>query len=249
MHETSYLAVGNLVFYCVANTLGFLYVNVSNMNLSRKSVLFSNHESRCDFVMTVLMAPLFYFIGNNVAMRAEYDMTENSQNKHDDDPDYSYWECISYNMSLWATAFAFGLQFTHFDVSFMRGFSLSPEHIRRWNGGIWTVAIVLLIIMLGGLGYLIYLWNSAGIVWAFFAILGVELIFFVTVTCVLKRTHYLHVHHYTWAMMCLPLLSLQAGFATFLCGWINGVMIEGGARWGYDPIWIRKKPRRESECN
>ena len=74
-HQTSYLPVGNLAFYWAMNLLGFLYVNVSNMNLSRKSVLFSNHESKYDFVMTAAMAPIFFFLGNNIALRATIDLS------------------------------------------------------------------------------------------------------------------------------------------------------------------------------
>ena len=70
-YNTTYFSFGNIIFYIVMNIIGFLYVNLSNMNYSRKSVLFSNHESRKDFVMTIFLSPIFYFIGNNVALRSE----------------------------------------------------------------------------------------------------------------------------------------------------------------------------------
>ena len=89
--------------------------------------------------------------------------------------------------------------------------------------------------------------------WLFFAILGLELLVFVGVTWCLKRTHYLHLHHYTWAMCCILILGVQQPFISFLCGWANGVMVEGAARWGYDPIWKRKedqvKEEKESELS
>jgi hypothetical protein len=28
-------------------------------------------------------------------------------------------------------------------------------------------------------------------------------------------------------------------------GFCNGMMIEGGSRWGYDPIWIRNEKPKE----
>ena len=34
---------------------------------------------------------------------------------------------------------------------------------------------------------------------------------------------------------------------TFLHGVSNGVMIEGGARWGYDPIWEKKNEDHDCE--
>lgn len=67
------------------------------------------------------------------------------------------------------------------------------------------------------------------------------------VTCLLRKTHYLHVHHYTWAGMCLVLVgAAQTPYVSVLCGWFNGVMIEGGARWGYDPIWNKKKTEKKA---
>lgn len=45
-------------------------------------------------------------------------------------------------------------------------------------------------------------------------------------------------------------------FITFCAGLFNGIMLEGGANWGFDPIWLKKKhipklmtskPRQEIE--
>ena len=30
-----------------------------------------------------------------------------------------------------------------------------------------------------------------------------------------------------------------------MMGFCNGMMIEGGCRWGYDPIWIKNEPPRD----
>lgn len=30
-----------------------------------------------------------------------------------------------------------------------------------------------------------------------------------------------------------------------MMGFCNGMMIEGGCRWGYDPIWIKNEPRKD----
>jgi len=70
------------------NTLGFLYVNICNMNRSRKSVLFSNHESRADFVMTICFTPIFFILGNMINLRSPQDLSSLGE------PEYTYWECI-----------------------------------------------------------------------------------------------------------------------------------------------------------
>ena len=49
----------------------------------------------------------------------------------------------------------------------------------------------------------------------------------------------IHLHHYTLMMIILSLLSYQDAFTTLLSGYFNGVMIEGAANYGYDPIFER----------
>jgi hypothetical protein len=85
------------------NTLGFLYVNVSNMNYSRKSVLFSNHESRVDFAMTICFTPIFFLLGNMINLRSAHDLSGLGE------VEYTYWECIGWNFGIWTVAFILGI--------------------------------------------------------------------------------------------------------------------------------------------
>ena len=86
------------------NVLGFVYVNVSNMNWSRRSLFFSNHENRRDFFLTVIFAPIFFFLGNNVCLRGQQDLSGLEKPET-----YAYWDCVLYNFCLWTLAFIFGL--------------------------------------------------------------------------------------------------------------------------------------------
>ena len=58
------------------------------------------------------------------------------------------------------------------------------------------------------------------------------------VTVILRKTHKVHIHHYTACLMGLPLIGYPHGYLVFISGWTNGVYIEGVARWGFDPVWI-----------
>lgn len=118
-YDTTYFALNNFVYYCMMNIIGYVYVNVSNMNFSRKSLMHNNHERRRDFVLTIIFAPIFYFLGNNINLRAENDLAEIGES-------HSYWNCFLWNYCFWTPAYIIGLQFTHFDVELFRGFSLSP---------------------------------------------------------------------------------------------------------------------------
>lgn len=35
----------------------------------------------------------------------------------------------------------------------------------------------------------------------------------------------------------MSFICYQSIFVTVVHGYFNGMMIEGGARWGYDPVW------------
>lgn len=113
--------------------------------------------------------------------------------------------------------------------------------MRKWGTFLWVVFITLICLFLGAFGYVVYLWINVDRAWLLFTFFGFEVLLFLGVTIALRKSHFLHMHHYTIAMCLIPFVSLQDGFLTFIGAYCNGVMIEGGSRWGYDPIWIRKK--------
>lgn len=76
--------------------------------------------------------------------------------------------------------------------------------------------------------------------WGVFIIL-----MFVFITLCARKTHYLHVHHYTVGMVIIALIGYQSIPAAIIQGFCNGMMIEGGCRWGYDPIWNKRKPSEQ----
>jgi len=47
----------------------------------------------------------------------------------------------------------------------------------------------------------------------------------------------LHIHHYFLAFMMLTFICYQNEVLTICHGFAMGMFIEGGCRWGYDPIW------------
>ena len=102
-YDTTYIALENLTYYIIMNTLDFIYVNICNMNYSRKSILFSNHENRKDFFKTIAFSPIFYFLGNNVAMRSPHDLSGLKG------VEYDYWDCVTYNVGIWTSAYILGL--------------------------------------------------------------------------------------------------------------------------------------------
>ena len=98
----------------------------------------------------------------------------------------------------------------------------------------------MIVTTISALVYLTYLYVEAGVTWYYGLILISTILFFTVPTYILRKTHELHVHHTNIGMFFALMLGYQNVLVSILHGIANGVMIEGGARWGYDPIWERK---------
>ena len=91
---------------------------------------------------------------------------------------------------------------------------------------------------------------GAGPVFVPYLVWGLLIVaFMVLKTICLRKTHRLHVHHYTVGMIFIALIGYQSIVAGITQGFCNGMMIEGGGRWGYDDIWIKeKKDEKKTEA-
>jgi hypothetical protein len=94
-----------------------------------------------------------------------------------------------------------------------------------------------LVLLLAILGYIITMYYFCGVLWYYVGFLALIILGFAVPTFVLRKTHKLHVHHYTVGMVIIAMLGYQSIPAAIFHGLANGMMIEGGSRWGYDPIW------------
>ena len=56
----------------------------------------------------------------------------------------------------------------------------------------------------------------------------------------------LHLHHYVIACFMLTVVCYQSPFISFFYGFMNGMAVEGGCRWGFDPIWEKKEPESKA---
>jgi len=68
---------------------------------------------------------------------------------------------------------------------------------------------------------------------------GVFLGGLVLITLILRKTHYLHMHHYFIFGTLIPLAAFSHPVSVVALGLVAGIYTEGAARWGYDPLWIK----------
>lgn len=110
----------------------------------------------------------------------------------------------------------------------------------QWGKGMWELFAVVLILICSTVYVTFHAYYAIGILkwyicWAIF-LLG----FIVLKTKLQSKTHTLHIHHYFWASIIVSFLCYQSIFVTLASAFFNAVVLEGGAHWGFDPVWIPK---------
>lgn len=68
--NTSFVSVPNLLWYSLCNIFGYCYVVTCNLDFSSHTLLHSNDSSNADFFMTVLMAPILFFLSTVVVLKS-----------------------------------------------------------------------------------------------------------------------------------------------------------------------------------
>ncbi len=110
-----------------------------------------------------------------------------------------------------------------------------------WTPIVYFFALMLILLICGVLGYAIAVYVLNGLILWYIGWFIMIIAFFVLVTLCLRKTHHLHMHHYTIGMIMIVMFGYQSVAAAVIQGYCCGMMIEGGSRWGYDPIWIENQ--------
>jgi hypothetical protein len=236
--NTTYIPWSNFVYYLIMNVMGHAFVNQSNLNFYRYSWIKTNSTQYRDCLLVPIFAPIFWLISSIIVLRAREDIDSTT-------PGYRYpiWNVWAYNTFGWTLPYFIGLQFTHLDKGIMTKFVLTPEKMKTWPAQLWMVFVAIIVFALGMIGYMIYAYYTAGVILFYIAWIALIMGTLAVITLCRRKTHKIHVHHYTIGMIVIALIGYQSLLAAFVQAFCNGMMIEGGSRWGYDPIWYPlKKP-------
>jgi hypothetical protein len=86
-------------------------------------------------------------------------------------------------------------------------FVLSPAAMKKWPAILWIAAVILVLIALAIMGYFFAMYIIAG-VFVPYLIWGLLIVAFMVIkTLCLRKTHRLHVHHYTVGMIFIALIG------------------------------------------
>ena len=141
-------------------------------------------------------------------------------------------------MIWWNLAFIVGLNFTHLDNGPLKHLTLDPADIADWGKGMWMLALSLLLLIAAILFVICSSYIRLGIFEYY--ILYAVFLFSVMVWNTqrnAKKGRYVHIHHYTLGLILMSFISIQSPFASVVHAFLHGMFIEGGCRWGFDPIW------------
>ena len=202
MYNTTYFPWSNLVYYTLMNMFGHFFVNTSNLNFERKHILYSSHSKYRDFLLVFVFAPIFFIISSIIVLRAPNDLSSTKGSQP-----HSWWSCFMFNQFAWASAYFAGLQFTHFDKGPMQQFSLNPDRMKTWPGILWVLLLVCSILILGIIGYLLWAYIMCERIYWYIGWGALIVLSFVLITVILRKTHTLHVHHYTIGMILIALIG------------------------------------------
>lgn len=121
----------------------------------------------------------------------------------------------------------------------MRNFILEPAVMKTWGIGLWSIFFAFAAIIVVFLWDLFSSYYQIGCLtyYLIFGFIGFVIFYYKNKKMTQKGLN-LHVHHYCVSLILVPFICYQSIVVTFMQGFLIGMMIEGGARWGFDPLWV-----------
>ena len=78
--------------------------------------------------------------------------------------------------------------------------------MKKWGIGLWSLFLLILLFIFLVMYEMICLYHRANVLTYYMAILLAEIMFYILVSVLLKKTHIFHFHHYAIAMTALSLV-------------------------------------------
>ena len=123
------------------------------------------------------------------------------------------------------------------DIPCISSFSLDWSDMKTWGKYLWALLAVV-VVLIGSIIYICFEgFRRSHVVYRYLIWIVILVGGIVWNTKRLKGIRALHIHHYVLAFIFLSLIGYQSELLTIVHGFCMGMFIEGGCRWGYDPIW------------
>lgn len=112
-----------------------------------------------------------------------------------------------YNLFGWTTSYFLGLQFTHLDKGILTQFIFTCESIKKWGCKLWVLATFLFLALIGIIAYYAHIYTFAGVIYYYIGAVITIALYFAVVTCILRKSHYFHLHRYVIGMLFVELFG------------------------------------------
>ena len=196
------------------------------------------------FLYTLLYAPFLYFIGPIIVLRSPTSLSSKIcevDDKHCMDKPYSLTNCFLFDVCCWSIGYQIGLHFTFFKYMRLKGFNLVPHQMKEWPAKNWIFFCCCAVFVIGVVATLIYHYVMSKVALYYLCAILLIIALILIPAILLRKTMYVHVHHYNFGMLWVVLIGYQSYFFAVIAGVANGMMIEGGAVYAYDPVFKKKK--------
>ena len=76
IYFTKYVSIGKFVYYYIMNAVGFIFVNIVNLQNERKNPILDHHMSPASFYKTLIfVSPAIFVLSSNVSLRGKQDLS------------------------------------------------------------------------------------------------------------------------------------------------------------------------------
>jgi len=217
------------VLWMVCIIIGFAYVAM--ITEERLYPFHCRYPRHRDFVQLLVASVFLFIIASSRTLMGPNDLTQHTS-----------LSAFGFNYFFFAS-YLLGLHYTYLDKNmFLRSVGDKFGTPSLWYTykvkEIFTIIpIILFIVSL--IVWHCYLIIDEGL-WSYYLIAyGSFLTLLIGVSLLIRRTHYLHMHHYFIFGSLIPLSAFQTILSVFSQGVITGIMVEGVSRWSMGWIYYR----------
>jgi len=119
----------------------------------------------------------------------------------------------------------------------MQKFRLTPSAIKEWELAQWLILAALVSLIAGFSIVIVQLMIAEEMERYALSVSITAAVGISTVSLIYNKDRQLHIHHWVFSIILCAYLCYQNLIVLALHGLLNGIMIEGIARWGLDPVW------------
>jgi len=245
-----------LLIWIFCSITGFAFVNIVALGNEFTSCFKSRHNRYFDIIWVTIISILLFSFTGNIVMYGQNDgslkMCLRSLanggsliNCKIEETTSNHYDNIIKNFFFFCVPFTIILHYFHLrKIKALSNINLKPQSMKSWTPIQCCVGIFLLLwsCFVVGKQFLHYSSEYSLQITYLYGCYMICTIFIIALTTfILKRTHFLHLHHYFLAIVFLPFFSVQSEMNLVLLALDLGMMIEGSSKWGLDPVWKQRK--------